>query len=327
MLDYLKFSVISSIMTIAVAIVMWYFAKKDLTYTEIYNEGLKAYRKKQYKTAINFFRTAIIKAPQQHAAYYNMGLSELKLKNYKNAKEALLNAYKLNPQDLDTVYNLAYTYMQLQEFDDAKNYFSKILNTYPDEVDVLFNLGYILNEQEECQQSKEYISKAVEIENTNIDYKLYYLTLLEKIADKNPSSQIQQEVLDLAAELLEQLPNDEDLLHRVSVIYAKMGNWEKSVEYCNILTQTNPSSFKAYNQYGLALFCKGENAQAIEMYEKAIEIAPFVADPYVNLIFAYDKANKKEAAIKLAKSFIDKFATHEMVDVIKDFIEQKKYEE
>ena len=70
------------------------------------------------------------------------------------------------------------------------------------------------------------------------------------------------------------------------------------------LFNKNPNSYRACCQYGLALLCKGEMREAIEMYEKAITISPEIPDTYMNLVFAYDKIGDWENAIALAKDFL-----------------------
>lgn len=327
MLDFLKFSLISSLITTAAAIVMFYFARNDFSYKDIYNEGVSLYRKKQYRNAIGKFKLAVSKYPNQYHAHYNLGLCELALKNYKSAKAAFLSASNINKLDVDVIYNLAYTEMLLKNYQDAQNYFNKILGTYPDEADVLFNLGYISFANGELEEAKTYVQNAIQNSPNNNDYKLFYLELLEKITADSIDINDTQEVLSLLLELLVDMPTNENLLYKAALLYAKMGEWENSVNYCEKLAKINPNSFKAYNQYGLALFCKGDNIAAIEMYEKAIKIAPQVADPYINLIFAYDKAKQTADAIQLAEVFIEKFPNSEMLQVVKDFIEKKEEEE
>ena len=128
-------------------------------------------------------------------------------------------------------------------------------------------------------------------------------------------------------ELLVVYPDDEDVMYRIAVAYAQLGDWENSVNYCERLYAKNQNSYLACNQYALALFCKGEMGEAITMYEKAIDISPDKSDSYMNLVFAYDKVGDIVSATTLANKFIKKFPDDPAIEIAKDFLKRKAEEQ
>lgn len=327
MLEFLKFSLISTLITTAAGCVMWYFTRYDFDFKEIYNEGCDLYKRKQYKAAFNKFKLAVARFPEQFQGFYNFGLCAIKLKKYVLADEAFTKALNLNKRDVDTIYNLAFTKMHLKEYEKAIEYFNLIAKSYPDDAEVLFNLGFISANLQKLDEAKNYIEKAIVFAPEKSSYKMYYLDILDALFDQSGNPQILDKILSYCQELLTIYPNDEGLVYKTAVVYAKMGDWENSVNYCERLFSLNPNSHKACSQYGLTLFCKGETSQAIEMYERAIHLAPNIPDSYLNLVFAYDKAGDFNSAFELVETFIKKFPNDPSIEIAKDYLERQSEKE
>ena len=323
MLDFLRLSLISALITTAAGIVMWYFSRYDFAFNEIYNEGLNLYKRQKYKQAMNKFKLAIEKFPNKCQAHYNLGLCALELENYNQAKESFLQALNLNQDDSDTIYNLGYIEMKLGNYGDAREYFKKILEINPLESETLFNMGYIEAMENDYKKAKEYISKTIEANPNKTEYKNFYIEVLDALYNQLGSPQILQEMLNIALELFALSNDDEDLLYKIAVIYAKMGDWDNSASYCSELYKKNPNSYRACNQYGLTLFCKGETKKAIEMYEQAIKLKPEIPDSYLNLVFAYNKIGKKVKAKNLAEDFMKKFPDNPLIEMAQDYLNRR----
>ncbi|MCQ2957525.1 MAG: tetratricopeptide repeat protein [Candidatus Gastranaerophilales bacterium] len=327
MIIIFKCSFIAVSITIISALVMWYLSRFDYDFQEVYNDGLELFKKDNYKIALNKFQLAIKKFPNKYQAFYNAGLCELKLNNIKKAKEYFESSVKIKPDDYDSQYNLAYIKMLLSEFEDANVDFQKLNEINPNDSDILFNLGYIANEEKQIKDAKRYIAKAIEISPEKKNYKKFYISILQKYFEEFSDITVLNEILDLCLELLVVYPDDEDVMYRIAVAYAQLGDWENSVNYCERLYAKNQNSYLACNQYALALFCKGEMNDAIKMYEKAIDINPDKSDSYINLVFAYDKINDIVSATSLANRFIKKFPNDPAIEIAKDFLNRKAQEQ
>ncbi len=305
---------------------MWYFSRFDYAFSDLYNEGIDLYKSKNYKAALQKFIFAISKFPDKYQAYYNAGLCELKLESYVKAQEHFELALKLKPNDYDTIYNLGYIALSLKDYNRAKKLFLSILSDEKEESDLLFNLGYIENQKDNLAAAKDYMYKATQISPEKKAYKKVYQDILEIYFNQTNDMNLVTEMLDLSLELLVVYPDDENIIYRTALAYAQLGDWENSVNYCERLYNKNPNSYKACNQFGLALFCKGEMHEAIEMYEHAIEIAPNEADTYINLVYAYDKSQDETSAINLANEIIAKFPGRPAADLAQDYLARKEEE-
>ena len=65
----------------------------------------------------------------------------------------------------------------------------------------------------------------------------------------------------------------------------------------------------------------------LEMYERAIKLAPDIPDSYLNLVFAYDKVGKFNLATKLVETFIKKFPDNEAIELAKDYLDRRAEED
>jgi len=327
MLLILKSSCIAVLVTVIAVGIMIYLSRFDYTFQEAYNDGLELFKKKNYKVALNKFLASIKKAPDKYQSFYNAGLCEFNLDNLKKAEEYFTSALKLKADDYDVMYNLAYVQLQLNETEEAKKLFLSLYEKYPQDSDVLFNMGYIEDIEHNTKFAKKYIGEAVEISPEKKHYKKFYINILQKYFEEFADISVLNNILDLCLELLVVYPDDEDVMYRIAVAYAQLGDWENSVNYCERLYAKNQNSYLACNQYALALFCKGEMNEAITMYEKAIEISPEKSDSYMNLVFAYDKVGDIVSATSLANKFINKFTNDPAVEIAKDFLKRKAEEQ
>ncbi len=87
------------------------------------------------------------------------------------------------------------------------------------------------------------------------------------------------------------------------VIALRYGLTDEAIRYGRLAVSLDPKHFDGWNLLGLAYYTKGEFAQAVEAYEKALAIKPDAADVLRGLGMAYvelKETDKAEAALKKA---------------------------
>ncbi len=95
--------------------------------------------------------------------------------------------------------------------------------------------------------------------------------------DKNQQNTLLQKTLDNAIELSIEAKVNNRSEHDLNTLgYSFLGNEEldKALEVFKLTTILFPNSFNAYDSYGEALLMANKKAEAIEMYEKSIELNP-----------------------------------------------------
>ncbi|MFT4155220.1 tetratricopeptide repeat protein [Parafilimonas sp.] len=119
------------------------------------NKGNEAYRKGDYKTAVEAYKNALRKSPANNTARFNLANALQKQnelgeagKNYDDViKDASLNSLKS-----DANYNKALAYVKAKDLLKAIAAFKESLKENPDDDDARENLQKALNELKQQQQ-------------------------------------------------------------------------------------------------------------------------------------------------------------------------------
>jgi tetratricopeptide (TPR) repeat protein len=80
--------------------------------------------------------------------------------------------------------------------------------------------------------------------------------------------------------------------------------FQKSLELC-------PDNAKAWNNLGLALSLSGQEEQAREMWQKALQHNDTLAETYINLITSYENQGEIEKAISILNQALEKIPDNE----------------
>jgi len=106
------------------------------------NKGNEAYRKKDYKTALEMYHTAETDRPESPELKYNMGGAQHQQGSFKEAIEQYQGAIKTSDIGLEAQaqYNLGSTYYRMKDYQNAIKGFEEALKLNPKDMDAKFNL-------------------------------------------------------------------------------------------------------------------------------------------------------------------------------------------
>jgi len=82
------------------------------------------------------------------------------------------------------------------------------------------------------------------------------------------------EALRLFENLRTRYPNDGEVLYFIGMVYRRMGEFLKSLDYCHQAIQVSPYSFGYYSDVGNTYYFIGEYAKAEQYYMKSLELNP-----------------------------------------------------
>ncbi len=318
--EIFKFALISTIITTAAGVVMFFFAKEEATFQDLYNEALAEYKAKNYKKAIPIFEKAIKKREDAPQAYYNLGLTYFKLNELDLARDNFIKVLDFTPDDTDAIQNLGMVELQKENFIEALSFFKKAAESTNEDAECLFNIGYTLSKLGKDDEAIENIEKAMTINPENVEFKQFYVDILSKSPNLDIDADLQNKLLSSTLYLLDIYPSEERLIFLAGTAYSKLGEWENSIKYYERAIAINPKNVLALNQYALVLLCKGELSKAIESYEHSIEIDPNIPDTYLNMAFAYEKFGQPDSAKAMFEEFIKKFPDNPGVDIAKEYL-------
>jgi tetratricopeptide (TPR) repeat protein len=141
-------------------------SEKLISFNSSLKEGIKAYKKKQFTSAIQYFKKALSENSDFAEIYYWIGLCNWKLNESKEVIEACSHAILINPK-YSIAFNLrgiAYSEQgnleqAISDFTDAIAYQYKLFKAY-------FNRGLIYKRKNELLKSSSDFNKTIELLNT-----------------------------------------------------------------------------------------------------------------------------------------------------------------
>lgn len=298
----------------------FFHLQKNETFETFYNAGVDAYSKKDYENAIKNFKLASEQEKVRPQVYYNLGLTYQCMKEYEKAISSYLRFLEINPDDYDGLYNIALTYFNQNNYPKAIEYFKKC-SAIKQEEEALKALVLAYLSNNEIQNAFEFSKTILETCKNDID--LYYklAKVFETKNSLNKDFTLIDKAIEMYLKIIERNSKHFDAYLSISICFAKKGEWEMSVEFCNKVLELKPDSYEANNQMGLVYYCCDEIKKAVGYYETALKLKPDGDyKVYSNLAYAYEKDGQHDNAIKIFTKLLNKFPEFPAKDEVKNHL-------
>lgn len=279
---------------------------KKMRFEYFYNKGVDYFAKKEYSKAMEQFKLSIDTHNVKPQGYYNLGLAYQSLKEYEKAIVNYQKFLELVPEDHDGLYNLALANYSLANYDKAIELFKTALDVKKEKESIQ---GVIL-----AYLGKNDLKSAIEFsenlfkEDGGLEFYYYAAKVFENKNSMNKDFTYLDLALEMYSAIVKKDPDFFEAYLAISICYAKKGEWQKSVMFCQNALDVNPKSYEANNQMGLVNYCCDEVKEAVKYYEVAVKLKP-EGDykVYSNLGYAYEKVGEKSKAIKMFTRLVNKF--------------------
>jgi tetratricopeptide (TPR) repeat protein len=199
-----------------------------------------------------------------------IGMCHYKKESYADAEKYLLKALAKDPNDAQANYTLARNYMEMEAERRAVPYFEKAVALNPEKSTWAYELGllyYNNNNFKAAVLAYENAAKngyAVNNDfNENYGYALIYSGDFAKGEEK---------MLDIYKK-----KGNKELLRELATILYDLKQYNRTLDYCQKLLESNPKDGKALYQAGLAFIKLGNKNKGQAMCDKAIELDPSLA--------------------------------------------------
>jgi len=250
---------------------------------------------------IEIYREILEIYPRQRGALQALAEAQLALERTDEAVETLALLEALYPRDLRARLRLAFVEFERGNLAAAADRFEIALQHSPEEYEVVYFLGVVrrrLGEEEaaiaafdrvpedhdrhaeartqiagiyehrgDFERAIEEIESAREVyENRPLD--LYLASLRAKSGDVEGA-------LEFLQQLLDESPDDAEILYNIGVIHGEAKQVEEAIRYMQIVLGMNPDHAGALNYVGYTWAEQGTNLdQAEAMISRALEIRP-----------------------------------------------------
>jgi tetratricopeptide (TPR) repeat protein len=313
--------------------------KKAMMAEESFRQGFAAYKKGNYKTAIeNFSKFTEISSNnavahilcglakqalsdyvgaikdysealeinmEAQVSYYNRGLAKQALSDYTGAIKDYNKAIKINP-NLPVLYNNRGTAKQaLSDYKGAIEDYSKAIRIDPNDADVYYNRGNVKSVLSDRIGAVEDYSKAVAINPNDADAYYNRGAMKRDLSDYTGAIEDFSKVIDI------------NLNYVAAYIFrglakAALSDYAGAVEDHNYAIIIDPNNVVAYSYRGKAKHALSDYAGAIEDYSKILEIDP-------NDGMTYNNRGKAKRALSDYTGAIEDY--NKVIEIHPNFVE------
>lgn len=247
-----------------------------------YEQGISAYRNKNYEQAENCFNQAINNGGDTNFRLYNtLGLVYWAQRKFDDAKNSFLRSNDINNLFTLPLDNLAQIYKQTGALNDAKQILEQVLQKNPKDFCAYLLLGdyyYFINDNENSLKNYR------EVVKLNPKYNNAYF----KIAS------VRTDLLDFAGSnatlnyYLKSNPTDDFAYLLMAKNYQYMNDFEKAKE-CIYKAIMNTNSYEYRAELGKIFYYSGDMQSALDMFLQSInknttaEVYNYIGMCYYNL--------------------------------------------
>lgn len=253
----------------------WFFRKERPLCEKLYASGTKAFEEENYGKAKKYFAKIVFLNPNYEDARYQLGLTFMKLRNYPSAKESFEQALKITPNFFKALFNFAQVLQILKEYDKAEENYNKALKENEKSHECYFELGLINCEQKKYEKALELLKQAEELGSVNKQLPFYVNKCNHGLCDFDDEEQgksIIENYLALEATNKGDLPVEFN--KTVANAYAKLGNTEKALEYCQKSLINSTEDVECYKLLALIQYAKKNYVEAKNTLSTAIRLQP-----------------------------------------------------
>jgi tetratricopeptide (TPR) repeat protein len=222
------------------------------------------YNYRRFDEAISFANQCL-NCPQANRI---IGMSYYQQEDYSAAEKYLVNAVKNDPNDAEATYTLARTYLDIEEYKKALPWYEKAAQLPTGKNSWMYELGLLYYNNNDYKNAVVAFEKAAAMGyetkndfNENLGFASLYAGQYEKGEQ-------------LLKAVLKRKSNNKTLMRDMAEIFYGQKQYDKSLEYCQMLMELDPNDGKALYQAGLNFQKKGQKDRGQQMCDKAIEMDP-----------------------------------------------------
>lgn len=269
---------------------------------DLLGDGQRAFARGDLDRAEALFREHVRRFPSSAEGWSNLAAVQARRGQYAEAVPLYEKALKINPKLVEVHFNLAVALGQLKRYPDAARHFRAFLRSYPNEARARQLLGLCLMESGDMRGALEELEKSYRLnpKDGSILYALAYAHARGGDEEKAAAYLARTESNPAQAKLIEGL-----LLYR-------RGMWAEAKEAFREVVRLQPDFQPAVAALGRLELLERNDAAAIPLLEKAVQLNPYDAESAYQLGVLYDRNGDSgrgrkmlERAIRLRANYAD----------------------
>jgi len=285
---------------------------------------------------IGIYREILKVHPDHHATLLALADAQIALGQDAEANATLERIAAAYPDDLRTLLQLGFRSFEAGDFASAESRFARALAQQPEQHEVAYFLGVVQRrmgkfdeaiasfdrippEHERFADGRVQVAGIYEKRNDFAGAQLE----VEKAREVEPSRPLDLYAASLQAKggdmagalaflesLLEEAPEDAEVLYNIGVIHGEAKNVDEAIRYMRIVLGLNPDHASALNYVGYTFAERGENLDEAEaMIARALELRPddgYITDSLGWVYYMRARPLLEQGNVKEARLWLDK---------------------
>ena len=258
------------------------------------------YNKKGLKDkAFQEFKKAVEVEPEDPQAHFILGNFFQGEKMWKEAEAEFKKVIKLSSEYAEAYFSLGSLYTKLEKWRNAIENYNKVIQIVPDDPIPYYNLGFCYSRLNDNLKAISCYKKAVELNSEWASPRFNLGILYEMSGDTESALKQWKEFINLS-------PQDPEPYLRIGYLYFQAAMYNESIFYMKkalemdsgVKTGMSKIFPQVYLFLGIAHTNLHQNKEAIEVYNKFLELEPKNEIARYNLAALYDKEGAFEGAVK-----------------------------
>jgi tetratricopeptide (TPR) repeat protein len=214
----------------------------------------------QDQKALQYFKKATERDPNDPVAWYGLGYCHAGLNNHDSAIEAYKQAIRVNPYDEITYFQLGNYYAKLNLYEDAVAAYKDVIRINPVFEAAHFNLGVAYTRLEQYKESQKAFEEVIRINPEAATAYYNAGVAYSQLGQFNRAIEAHKHVIKLNPEFVPAHFN-------LGMIYGRLGKSDQEMNAYKEAIRIDPNFAPAHYGIGYAFLQIGNKAAALDQYK------------------------------------------------------------
>ncbi len=241
-------------------------------------EGFKFSIRGQFKDALNYFKEATNKSPDDTMAWYGLGSCYDGLDRPEEAIAAFKQVIRIDPENAGAHFNIARYYRKIGRHQDSVEAYNRAVSIDPDHAPSYYELGVVYEKLKDLESSEKAFKQVLRIQPNNMPA----LFQLGKIYERQGRY---SEAVVSYQKALRVHPDSARVLYHLGIAYGGLDQNEQQVEALKQAIRVDPDFAPAHYNMGIIYLNNGDKGAALDEYKILKELDPNMAESLFEKIY------------------------------------------
>jgi tetratricopeptide (TPR) repeat protein len=216
--------------------------------------------------ALESLRKAVSLDGESIRAMLSLGDALAKAGNFNEAALQFRAAYKLSPDDVEVLVALAMAVREQKDLDEAKQYLEKAISLDPKVGAAHYELGILYNRMNDTANAESELAKSVELAPRESRFWYAYGEIF-RLQERAPQA------LEAYRKAVSLEPTHPKAASKLALMLMDQKDFEGAEKVLTVAVRKDGKNAVNYLNLGAVFAAKRKNSQAIEMFQKFLELA------------------------------------------------------